>query len=109
MYRVKRTGPKIDPCGTLFFVCAVLEVNSPTETKKFLLVRYEEKQSNTVPVMPAQGFSLCMRMEWSMVSKSAVKSSNINIKHAPESAAISKSFVTLRRAVSVLCNFWNPD
>ena len=59
--------------------------------------------------MPAHWCNLLMRMEWSMVSNAALRSRNTNTEHAPESAAISKSFVTLRRAVSVLCNLRKPD
>lgn len=42
------------------------------------------------------------RVEWEMVSKAALRSRRMRIDKSPESAAIRRSFVILRRAVSVL-------
>ena len=49
------------------------------------------------------------RMVWSKVSKAADKSRRMRREGEPESAAIRRSFVTLTRAVSVLCAERNPD
>lgn len=78
------------PC----FVWAVRELNSPTETKNFLLAKYEENQSRAVPVIYAHCLNLSIRVAWLMVSNAAQRSSNSKTEHVPESAAISKSFVT---------------
>ena len=52
-------------------------------------------------VMPMEA-SLSRRVEWDMVSKAALRSRRMRMDNSLESAAIRRSFVILRRAVSVL-------
>ena len=57
-------------------------------------------QESAEPEMP-RFFRRCRRMEWSMVSKAAERSSRSRIEREPESEASRRSFVTLSSAVSV--------
>ena len=46
--------------------------------------------------------NLSRRVVWEMVLKAALRSRRMRMDDSPESAAIRRSFVILRRAVSVL-------
>jgi len=61
-----------------------------------------------VSVMPIEA-NLSRRMECEMVSKAALRSRRMRMDNSPESAAIRRSFVILRRAVSVLWRGRKPD
>lgn len=61
-----------------------------------------------VSVMPIEE-SLFKRMECEMVSKAAVRSSRRRMESEPQSAERRRSFVILRRAVSVLWRGRKPD
>lgn len=67
-----------------------------------LLERYDENQESAEPEMPMWDCKRRRRMEWSMVSKAALRSRRRSKEREPESEASRRSFVTLMRAVSVL-------
>ena len=62
-----------------------------------------------VSVMLRRDFRRESRMVWLMVSKAAVRSRRMRMESKPESEERRRSFVILRRAVSVLCWVRNPD
>ena len=63
--------------------------------------RYDLNRSRGVSEMPIDA-NLSRRVVWEMVSKAALRSRRMRMDNSPESAAIRRSFVILRRAVSVL-------
>ena len=63
--------------------------------------RYDLNQSRGVSEMPIDA-NLSRRVVWEMVSKAALRSRRMRMDNSLESAAIRRSFVILRRAVSVL-------
>ena len=65
-------------------------------------------QVRVVPVMPSEDWRREMRMDWSMVLKAVLRSRWIRMAREPESER-RMSFVTFKRAVSVLCLQWKPD
>ena len=65
--------------------------------------RYDLNQESAVPVIPREDSRRVRRMEWLMVSKAALRSRRMRMLREPVSEERRRSFVTLRRAVSVLC------
>lgn len=61
-----------------------------------------------MPVMPMED-NLLRRMVWEIVSKAALRSRRMRMDSKPESAAIRRSLVIFRRAVSVLWRGRKPD
>lgn len=59
-------------------------------------------QVSAVSVIPYVCVRMSKRREWSIVSKAAERSSRVTIEMSPWSKAISESFITFTRAVSVL-------
>ena len=66
-------------------------------------------QVRAVPVMLSEDWRREMRMEWLMVSKAALWSMRMRMEREPESAERRMSFVTIKRAVLVLCLERKPD
>ena len=79
------------------------------EMKCCLSVRYDWNQERAVSVIPRVDLRREISMEWWMVSNAALRSRRMRILSEPVSADRRRSFVTLRRAVSVLCLLRNPD
>lgn len=65
---------------------------------------YNLNQFIAVSVIPNTVSRRVSNTAWSKVSNAELKSKRISIERQPESAASSKSFVTLTNAVSVLWN-----
>ena len=71
--------------------------------------RYEVNQERAVSVIPRVDLRRERSMGWLMVSKAAVRSSRMTMLSEPVSEDSSRSLVTFRRAVSVLCLERKPD
>ena len=65
-------------------------------------VRYEQNQARAKSQMPKECWSLVKRMEWSMVSEAAKRSSKARMETLSSSKP-RRSLTTLKSAVSVLC------
>ena len=74
MYKLKRTGPIMEPCGTPQVIAIFSEEESPMEIKNSRQVRYDLNQSKTISDRPTQCSSLCIRISWSTVSKASLRS-----------------------------------
>ena len=105
---MKRRGPSTEPWGTPWVAGDVTDWELFMETKWCLSVRYDLNQVRAVSVIP-RDLRREMSMEWWMVSKAALRSSRMRMLSEPVSEESRRSFVTLRRAVSVLCLVRNPD
>ena len=81
----------------------------PRETNSVLSVRYDVNQFRAESESPMVECRRCMRMRWSTVSNAAVRSRRMRSDGEPASAVISRSLVTLTRAVSVLWPERKPD
>ena len=76
IYRRKRRGPRIEPCGTPS-ITSVSKLFLPCkETNCFLSDKYDLNQSNSLPRMPYFS-SFDKRIVWSQQSKAFFKSQNI--------------------------------
>lgn len=72
VYRMKRRGPRTEPCGTPQARLVGMEDSPEARTEKKRDDKYELIQSRDVPEMPNQELSLARRMLWSIVSKAAL-------------------------------------
>ena len=80
-----------------------------TEMNWRLSERLEINKMRAVPVLPSEDWRREMRMEWLIVSKAALRSRRMRMEREPESTKRRMSFVTFKRAVSVLCLERKPD
>ena len=66
---------------------ALEDKQSPSLILWHLPVKYDLNQLSAFPVTPNQSSSLLRRIVWSMVSKAAERSSNVNDKQHPHDVA----------------------
>ena len=74
----KTRGPNTDPWGKPRERSALEDKQSPSLIFWYLPVTYNLNQASTFSVTPNQSSSLFKRIVWSMVSKSAERSSKVN-------------------------------
>ena len=94
MYIVNNSGPSTDPWGTPLDICRLLDVSFPMRMYWYLSERYEANHSNAGPLTPNRYFSRCNKIEWSIMSKAALKSSNTCTTTNPTSVASIMSLCT---------------
>ena len=74
VYRINRSGPRMDPSGTPKRMLQTLDVLVPTRTECVLSVRNEAIHLSAEAVMPNFNSRTCKRMEGSTQSNAALKS-----------------------------------
>ena len=94
-------GPSTEPCGTPNSNGVRSDLIPSIITEKWRPVKYDENHFNTVPDNPNDNDRRCNIMWWSRVSNAADRSRRDRIDTIPSSAALSRSQVIRRRAVSV--------
>ena len=77
VYMMNRMGPKAEPWGTPQVRGREEERMEEQDTEKDLSDRYDRNQSNAQSEMPNHDVRRCSRIEWSIVSKAADKSSRV--------------------------------
>ena len=102
----KENRTKHWPWGTPKFKAAGVEEVPLTDTAWVRSERYDWNQDRAVPEMPKVWWSLESRMEWSIVSKAADRSSRENREMWLTSRASRRSFTILKRPISVLWPKW---
>ena len=101
VYNVYSMGPSTEPCGTPNSNGVRSDLIPSIITKKWRPVKYDENHFNTVPDNPNDNDRRCNIMWWSRVSNAADRFRRDRIDTIPSSAALSRSQVIRRRAVSV--------
>ncbi len=74
IYKLKRSGPKMDPWGTPQIIGATDEENLPNSTEKVLSLIYELHHCKAITPIPNKRSNRQRRILWSTVSKAAVRS-----------------------------------
>ena len=101
VYRIKRSGPRMEPCGTPKRMLQTLDVLVLTRTECVLSVRNETIHLSAEAVKPNFNSRTCKRMEGSTQSKVALKSKRKRAVLIPVSRAVTMSLYTFTTAVSV--------
>lgn len=101
IYKIKRTGPKMDPGGTPRTSGAELELKEPRFTLKNLCGKYDWNHFKAKPLRPTHDSKQENKMWWSIVLKAADRSKSNKEAGLPESTVKIKSLKTFKRAVSV--------
>ncbi len=109
VYKLKRSGPKMDPWGTPQIIGATDEENLPNSTEKVLSLIYELNHCKAIPPIPNKRSNRQRRILWSTVSKAAVRSRSRSTVFLQLSTASKMSLNTLSKADSVLCCAEKPD
>lgn len=81
-YKENSRVPNTDPCGMPYLTVEVVEFLKVIYTDKLnwvLSSRYEVSHFQAFPEIPKRCSSLVNKIEWSIVSNAAVKSSNTRI------------------------------
>ena len=105
MYKLNKTGPNTDPWGTPNLMITVSEVILPNLMHWDLPFKKLVNHARAVPFTPISYLRIFKRTSWSTVSKAALRSKSITTVALFSSDAMSKSFVSLTKRVSVLWCF----
>ena len=104
-YKLNRTGPNTEPCGTPNLITMVSDVVFPSLILWVLPIKKLLNHDKTVPLNPISFSRIPSKMWWSTVSNAAERSSNITIVAVFSSVAISRSLTIFISRVSVLWCF----
>ena len=102
VYKTNSTGTSTEPCGTSNIKGQGKKAELLTTTDWSLSSRYVQNHWSAVERMPKTISRRERRIWWSIVSKTAERSSKSRTEILFSSKALSRSLTTLRRAVSVL-------
>src|SRR6218665_3414196 len=95
VYRIKRSGPRIEPCGTPKRTEKIFDEEPLSLTLWDLRARNEEIHCKAEAVIPNCSWRTLRRMELSTQSKAAEKSSSSRAVEKPKSRAMTMSLYTL--------------